>query len=109
MSFDRTRDEAGHIESCIAEHIQQIGEYARAGNQRDERQYRFIVHIVLGFRLFQQIGDFLTSGQHKKLGACALIVLYRTADAFDVIQIATDARSECDLTRPEVTTGGCVG
>ena len=88
MAFDRARDEAGHVQSRIAQDVQQVGEYAGAGDQRDEGDDGFEVAGVIAVGAGVEFLDHITRGDDKEFGVRAIEILHMFGEGVEIVEFA---------------------
>ena len=109
MAFDRARDEAGHVQSRIAQDVQQVGEYAGAGDQRDEGDDGFEVAGVIAVGAGVEFLDHITRGDDKEFGVRAIEILHMFGEGVEIVEFAADAGAERHAAGLQVAAGGGVG
>ena len=109
MAFDRARDEAGHVQSRIAQDVQQVGEYAGAGDQRDEGDDGFEVAGVIAVGAGVEFLDHITRGDDKEFGVRAIEILHMFGKGIQVVQLTTDAGTERHLAGLQIAAGSGIG
>ena len=109
VAFDRARDEAGHVQSRIAQDVQQVGEYAGAGDQRDEGDDGFEVAGVIAVGAGVEFLDHITRGDDKEFGVRAIEILHMFGEGVEIVEFAADAGAERHAAGLQVAAGGGVG
>ena len=105
VAFDRARDEAGHVQSRIAQDVQQVGEYAGAGDQRDEGDDGFEVAGVIAVGAGVEFLDHITRGDDKEFGVRAIEILHMFGEGVEIVEFAADAGAERHAAGLQVAAG----
>ena len=105
MPFDWSGDETRHVESRVTHHVEQIGEHARAGGERNEREDRFeFAHTALPC-VGEQLLHAGAGRDDEEFGAGTGEVLDVRGHAVQSIEFAADGRAESHVALAQVAAG----
>lgn len=102
-------NEAGHIQSCVTQHIKQIGQYTRTCDQRNECDDGFKIVGIIAVRAGIEILNHISRSNDKEFRAGSLEILHMFGKGIQVVQLTTDAGTERHLAGLQIAAGSGIG